>query len=77
MEHRLMNDQEIAEIYRESHRLEAEGRKEEAMAKRREAPLPAFLAKVMKEKLGGQYVIQSGWNLAEAETKFGANWLNR
>jgi hypothetical protein len=76
MEHRLLSEQEKAEIYRASHRLEEEGKKEEAMAMRRQVPLPACLAKVMKEKLGVQYVIQSGWNLAEAEAKFGANWLN-
>jgi hypothetical protein len=41
------------------------------------APMPPYLAKVMKEKVGPDYLINSGWNLSEAEAEFGADWLNR
>ncbi|MCL2688574.1 MAG: hypothetical protein FWE57_01845 [Chitinispirillia bacterium] len=40
-------------------------------------PMPPFLAKVMKEKVGVDYLINSGWNLSEAEAEFGADWLSR
>ena len=40
-------------------------------------PLPPYLAKVIKEKVGVDYLINSGWNLSEAEEKFGPGWLNK
>ena len=42
----------------------------------RTAPLPPYIAKVIKEKVGSDYLINSGWNLSEAEEKFGPNWLD-
>jgi hypothetical protein len=41
------------------------------------APMPPYLAKVMKEKVGADYLINGGWNLSEAEAEFGHNWLNK
>ena len=43
----------------------------------RTAPMPPYLAKVMKEKMGVDYLINGGWNLSEAEAEFGSDWLNR
>ena len=40
-------------------------------------PLPPYLAKVYKEKVGVKELIESGWNLSEAEAEFGADWLSR
>jgi len=42
----------------------------------RTAPLPPYLAKVMKEKMGLNFLLNSGWNLSEVEAEFGANWLS-
>jgi len=42
----------------------------------RTAPMPPFLAKVMKEKMGVDYLINGGWNLSEADAEFGIDWLN-
>ena len=39
------------------------------------APLPPYIAKVIKEKVGADFLINSGWNLSEAEAEFGQNWL--
>jgi len=39
------------------------------------APMPPYIAKVMKEKMGADFLINSGWNLSEAEAEFGKNWL--
>jgi hypothetical protein len=41
------------------------------------APMPPYLAKIYKEKVGVQQLIESGWNLSEAEAEFGSGWLNR
>jgi hypothetical protein len=41
------------------------------------APMPPYLAKIMKEKVGVDYLINSGWNLSEAEAEFGPGWLSR
>jgi hypothetical protein len=43
----------------------------------RTAPMPPYLAKVYKEKVGVKQLIESGWNLSEAEAEFGPDWLNK
>jgi hypothetical protein len=43
----------------------------------RTVPLPFYIAKVMKEKVGADYLINGGWNLSEAAAEFGQNWLSR
>ncbi len=40
------------------------------------APIPPYIAKVIKEKVGAEYLLTSGWNLSEAEAEFGHNWLS-
>ena len=40
------------------------------------APLPPYLAKVLKEKVGADFLIDAGYNLSEAEAEFGQGWLN-
>ena len=42
----------------------------------RTAPMPPYLAKIMKDKMGADFLIKGGYNLSEAEVKFGYNWLN-
>jgi len=41
----------------------------------RTMPMPPYSAKVYKEKVGVQELIESGWNLSEAEAEFGEHWL--
>ena len=43
----------------------------------RTAPMPPYLAKIYKEKVGVEQLIKSGWNLSEAEAEFGSDWLNK
>ena len=43
----------------------------------RSIPMPPYLAKVYKEKVGVKELIESGWNLSEAEAEFGADWLSK
>ena len=42
----------------------------------RTAPMPPYLAKVLKEKVGADFLIDAGYNLSEAEAEFGQGWLN-
>jgi hypothetical protein len=51
------------------------GDKEGASRLIRSAPMPPYLAKIAKEKIGADFLINGGWNLSEAEDKFGKNWL--
>ena len=41
------------------------------------APLPPYLAKIYKEKIGVKQLLERGWNLSEAEAEFGSDWLTR
>ena len=43
----------------------------------RTAPMPPYIAKVMKEKMGVDFLINGGFNLSEAEAEFGQGWLNK
>ena len=43
----------------------------------RSVPMPPYLAKVYKEKVGVEHLIKGGWNLSEAEAEFGSDWLSR
>jgi hypothetical protein len=53
------------------------GDEEEATRLLRTAPMPPYLAKIYKEKVGVKQLIESGWNLSEAEAEFGSDWLNK
>jgi hypothetical protein len=39
-------------------------------------PIPPFLAKVLKEKVGADIIKIGGWDLSEVEVEFGPDWLN-
>jgi len=41
------------------------------------APMPYYLAKAIKDKEGLDALLNSGWNLSEAEAEFGAEWLKK
>ena len=38
------------------------------------APLHLYIAKVIKEKVGLDCLLKTGWNLSEAEAEFGSDW---
>jgi hypothetical protein len=38
-------------------------------------PLPPYMAKVIKEKVSLDVLLDGGWNLSEAEAEFGHSWL--
>jgi hypothetical protein len=43
----------------------------------RSIPMPPYLAKVFKEKVGADFLIDGGFNLSEAEAEFGQDWLTK
>jgi len=57
--------------------LRQAGDEEGASRLLRTMPMPPYLAKVYKEKVGVKELIESGWNLSEAEAEFGKNWLSQ
>jgi hypothetical protein len=40
-------------------------------------PLPPYLAKVIKEKVSLDVLLNGGWNLSEVEAEFGHPWLSK
>jgi hypothetical protein len=72
-----MTEREKADITVRAIALRQAGKEEEAMALKKTIPVPPFLAKVMKEMSGVDYILESGWNMAEAEAAFGKDWLTR
>jgi hypothetical protein len=57
--------------------LDDAGKREEASKLIRSIPMPPYLAKIAKEKIGADFLINGGWNLSEAEAEFGQGWLAR
>ncbi|MDR1803196.1 MAG: hypothetical protein LBQ94_06265 [Treponema sp.] len=55
--------------------LRKAGDEEGATRLLRTAPMPPYLAKVAKEKMGADFLINAGYNLSEAEAEFGKDWL--
>jgi hypothetical protein len=40
-------------------------------------PLPPYLAKIAKEKIGMDFLLDHGWNLSEVEAEFGSDFLSK
>ncbi len=57
--------------------LRKAGDEEGASRLLRIAPMPPYLAKIYKEKVGVKQLLEGGWNLSEAEAEFGSDWLYR
>jgi hypothetical protein len=57
--------------------LRKAGDREGASRLLKTAPLPPYLAKVIKEKVGLDCLLNLGWNLSEVEAEFGPDWLHR
>ncbi|MDR3276917.1 MAG: hypothetical protein LBT11_06895, partial [Treponema sp.] len=75
--YRVLSLDERSAIFQKARELEEAGKEEEAMAMSKTCPLSPYLAKIAKEKVGVEYLRNSGWNLAEAEAEFGPGWLDR
>ena len=40
-------------------------------------PMPPYLAKIMKEKVGMEFFTRYNWNLSEVEAEFGSDFLSK
>ena len=40
-------------------------------------PVPPYIAKVMKEKVGLDFLVNGGWNLSEVEAEFGSDFFSK
>jgi len=52
------------------------GDKEGSRNLMKKLPIPPYLAKVLKEKVGADIIKIGGWDLSEVEAEFGQNWIN-
>jgi hypothetical protein len=55
--------------------LEKQGRMEEFEKTMKSMPMPPYLAKFVKEKIGADFLIDGGWNLTEADAEYGSSWI--
>ena len=76
-QNQTMTDEEKVDIAYQSCLLKQAGDKEGASRLLKTTPLPPYLAKVIKEKVGLDCLLSLGWNLSEVEAEFGSDWLRR
>jgi hypothetical protein len=43
----------------------------------RSIPMTPYLAKFAKDYIGADFLLKSGWNLSEAESTYGSDWLTK
>jgi hypothetical protein len=76
-QHKAMTLDEKLTILNKSVALKKAGDLEGADRLVRSVPLPPYIAKVMKEKVGLDFLINGGWNLSEVEAEFGSSYLSK
>ena len=57
--------------------LEKQGKAEEAEKLHKSIPIPAYLARWAKKRFGAEALINTGFNLSEAEKEYGVDWLTK
>ena len=57
--------------------LETQGKVEEAENLKQQIPIPAYMAKFVKDHMGTEAVKGLGWSMAQAEAEYGSDWLSR
>ena len=72
-----MTLEEEAVIALKAFELKKQGKLKEYERMRKQIPLQPYLAKFAKEHFGADFLLKTGWNLAEAEAEYGCDWLNR
>ncbi len=71
-----MTDKEFEVLTDRLYDLEMAGKKDEAEELKKQVPLNAGMANLLKEDMGIKALIASGLNLSEAVEKYGKEWLN-
>ena len=62
-------------IAMKAHKLREAGDEEGESRLIRTIPMPWYIAKVIKEKVGLDCLLNLDWNLSEVEAAFGSDWL--
>ena len=57
--------------------LKKAGKFEEADRIFKQVPVAPWLAAHIKKRMGAQFLLENGYNLADAELNFGKDWLNQ
>jgi hypothetical protein len=73
----IMTDEEKVDTSYQACMLLRAGDREGYSRLTRSIPLPPYLAKVIKEKVGLDCLLNLGWNLSEVEAEFGSHWLSQ
>jgi hypothetical protein len=73
----IMTLDEKLDIVIKAEAMRKAGDEEGASRLMRTAPLPPYLAKIAKEKIGLDFLLSLGWNLSEVEAEFGPAWLSK
>ena len=72
---RAMTLQEKLATRARAFELRDAGKGAEALALEKTIPVSPFLAKIIQEKAGADFLVRNNWNLQEAEAEFGPGWL--
>jgi hypothetical protein len=76
-QHKMMTFDEKFDLIMKGNEYLKAGNKAESVRIMKQVPLAPHLAKFAKEWIGADFLIKSGWNLAEAEAEFGPDWLTQ
>jgi hypothetical protein len=72
-----MTEDEKIDILMEVVRLKNEGKETESDELFKTYPLEPDMAQIFKDVYGSEFLIEGGYNLSEAEAKFGKEWINQ
>ena len=75
--HQLMTLDEKLAIGCKAAALRKAGDEEEADRLLRTIPLPPYIAKIMKEKVGMEFFTRYNWNLSEVEAEYGPDYISK
>jgi hypothetical protein len=67
----MMTLHEALQIGVESARLRATGKEKESLEMAKKRPMPPWMAKVFKDKMGLDFLLDMGWNMGDVEAAYG------
>jgi hypothetical protein len=74
---KTMTLEEKLDLRMKSLELEKQGRFTEAEQLKKQIPIAPYLLKFYKDHLGLDALLKTGWNLSEAVTEYGPDWLSQ
>jgi hypothetical protein len=77
MAYKKMTLEEKLAIGVRSVRLKEAGQLEESKRVWKQIPIAPYLAKWCKDMMGTEFLLETGFNLSEAEAEYGQDWLTR